>query len=140
MDWKSSELRVRTPGRGLHDITPRILAEVEKFGVREGMLFLYLQHTSASLCISENWDPTARRDLESFLERLAPDGAAWHAHTIEGDDDSSSHMKSIVTGVDLSIPIGNGKPLLGTWQGIYLCEHRTMPHERTVLIRILKAA
>jgi len=140
MDWLSAQLRVRTPGRGLHDITARILAEVEKLGAREGMLFLYLQHTSASLCISENWDPTAKRDLESFLERLAPDGERWHAHTLEGDDDSSSHMKSIVTGVDLSIPLGDGKPLLGTWQGIYLCEHRAMPHERTVLIRVLKAA
>ena len=140
MEWLASELRVRTPGRGLHDITARVVAEVEGLGVREGMLFLFLQHTSASLCISENWDPTARRDLEHFLERLAPDGEDWHAHTLEGEDDSSSHMKSIVTGVELSIPVGGGKPLLGTWQGIYLCEHRAMGHARTVLLRILKAA
>lgn len=140
MEWLSSKIQVRTPGRGLHDITDRVAAEVARLGAREGMLFLFLQHTSASLCISENWDPTARRDLEQFLERLAPDGERWHAHTLEGDDDSSSHMKSIVTGVDLSIPVGDGKPLLGTWQGIYLCEHRAMAHARTVLLRVLKVA
>jgi secondary thiamine-phosphate synthase enzyme len=139
MEWLSSKIQVRTPGRGLHDITDRVAAEVARLGAREGMLFLFLQHTSASLCISENWDPTAKRDLEAFLDRLAPDGEPWHAHTLEGEDDSSSHMKSIVTGVQLSIPVAEGAMMLGTWQGIYLCEHRTHPETRTVLVRALVA-
>lgn len=139
MDWKSAELRVRAPRRGLHDITTPVKAELARFGMREGMLFLFLTHTSASLCISENYDPTAKRDLEAFLDRLAPDGEAWHAHTLEGDDDSSAHMKSILTGVTLSIPVAEGRMMLGTWQGIYLCEHRAHPEERTILVRALVA-
>jgi secondary thiamine-phosphate synthase enzyme len=137
MDWKSSTLRVRAPRRGLHDITGEVREALTSIGMREGMLFLFLKHTSASLCISENWDPTAKRDLEAFLDRLAPDGEAWHAHTIEGDDDSSSHMKSILTGVQLSIPVAEGEMMLGTWQGIYLCERRTHPETRTLLVRAL---
>lgn len=139
MDWKSTTLHVRAPRRGLHDITGAVKDAVASFGMREGMLFLFIKHTSASLCISENWDPTARRDLEAFLDRLAPDGAAWHAHTLEGDDDSSSHMKSIVTDVQLSIPVAEGDLMLGTWQGIYLCEHRSQPQTRTLLVRALVA-
>ncbi len=139
MDWKTSSLRVCAPRRGLHDITADVKDAVASFGMREGMLFLFIKHTSASLCISENWDPTARRDLEAFLDRLAPDGEAWHVHTLEGDDDSSSHMKSLVTDVQLSIPVAEGALMLGTWQGIYLCEHRTHPQTRTVLVRALVA-
>lgn len=140
MEWFASEVKVRASRRGLQDITAEIAAELEKSGAREGMLFLFIRHTSASLCISENYDPTARRDLEAFLERLAPDGQDWHRHTLEGEDDSTSHMRSIVTAVDLSIPVGDGKMLLGTWQGVYLCEHRKHPETRTLLVRILKAA
>ncbi len=139
MDWKASDLRARAPRRGLHDITPLVAAELSRLGVREGMVFLFLKHTGASLCISENYDPTAKRDLEAFLDRIAPDGEVWHAHTIEGDDDSSSHMKSILTGVSLSIPVAEGRMLLGTWQGIYLCEHRKHPEERKILVRALVA-
>jgi secondary thiamine-phosphate synthase enzyme len=138
MEWLSSEIKVHAARRGLQDITAAVAAELEKSGTRAGMVFLFLRHTSASLCISENYDPTARRDLEAFLERMAPDGQDWHRHTIEGDDDSPSHMRSILTGVDLSIPVDGGKMLLGTWQGIYLCEHRKHPENRTVLIRVLK--
>ena len=140
MEWLQSEIRVHASKRGLHEITAAVEAELEKTGTREGMLFLFIRHTSASLCISENYDPSARRDLEAFLDRLAPDGQPWHQHTTEGEDDSSSHMRSIVTAVDLSIPVGGGKMLLGTWQGIYLCEHRKHLETRTLLIRILKAA
>jgi secondary thiamine-phosphate synthase enzyme len=135
MDWKSSELRVRAPRRGLHEITSLVAVEAARLGLREGMLFLFLKHTSASLCISENYDPTARRDLEAFLDRIAPDGAGWHKHTLEGPDDSPSHMRAILTGTDLAIPVGGGNMLLGTWQGIYLCEHRLHPEERTILVR-----
>src|SRR6187402_1562295 len=100
MEWLSSEIKLQAPRRGLHDITAAVAAELDKSGAREGMVFLFLRHTSASLCISENYDPSARRDLEAFLDRLAPDGQAWHQHTMEGEDDSSSHMRSIVTAVD----------------------------------------
>jgi secondary thiamine-phosphate synthase enzyme len=139
MEWKTAELRVRAPRRGLHEITAEVTAELERFGMGEGMLFLFIRHTSASLCISENYDPTAKRDLEEFLGRLAPDGESWHAHTLEGDDDSPSHMRSIVTGTSLAIPVAEGRMLLGTWQGIYLCEHRKHPEMRSILIRGLKA-
>src|SRR3954465_12995041 len=101
MEWHSSEIKVRASRRGLHDLTAQIATELEKTGTREGMIFLFLKHTSASLCISENYDPTARADLEAFLDRIAPDGQGWHKHTLEGDDDSPSHMRSILTGVDL---------------------------------------
>jgi secondary thiamine-phosphate synthase enzyme len=138
MQWLKSEIQVKTPGRGLHDVTDAVAKEVINFGMKEGMLFLNLQHTSAGLCISENYDPTAKRDLEQFLERIAPDGESWHEHTLEGEDDSPSHMRSVVTGVSLSLPIESGKPLLGTWQGIYLCEHRREPHRRTLSVRALK--
>lgn len=139
MEWKSSEIRTRAPRRGLHDITAIVAAELDRMRMREGMLFLFLRHTGASLCISENYDPTAKRDLEAFLDRIAPDGEPWHAHTIEGEDDSSSHMKSILTGVTLSIPVAEGAMMLGTWQGIYLCEHRKHPEERKILVRGLAA-
>jgi secondary thiamine-phosphate synthase enzyme len=139
MEWLQAEIKARASRRGLHDITGAVAAELEKWGMREGMVFLFLRHTSASLCISENYDPSARVDLEAFLDRIAPDGQAWHRHTIEGDDDSPSHMRSILTGTDLTIPVGGGKMLLGTWQGIYLCEHRKHPETRTLLIRGLKA-
>src|SRR4051812_12004807 len=109
MKWLKSEIRVQTKRRGLHDVTSLISAELERFQAREGMLFLYLQHTSAGLCISENYDPTAKRDLEAFLDRLAPDGESWQEHTLEGDDDSASHMRSLVTGVSLSIPVDDGR-------------------------------
>lgn len=140
MEFLSATVRARAPRRGLHDVTAPVASALETFGMREGMLFLFIRHTSASLCISENYDPTARRDLEGFLDRVAPDGQPWHAHTLEGDDDSSSHMKSVLTGAHLAIPVGDGRMLLGTWQGIYLCEHRTHPEERTILVRGLKAS
>jgi secondary thiamine-phosphate synthase enzyme len=138
MEWFSSEINVRASRRGLQDITAEVATELEKSGALTGMLFLFIRHTSASLCISENYDPTARRDLEAFLGRLAPDGQDWHRHTLEGEDDSSSHMRSVVTAVDLTIPVDGGKMSLGTWQGIYLCEHRKHPEKRTLLVRVLK--
>jgi secondary thiamine-phosphate synthase enzyme len=139
MEWLQTEIRLRAPRRGLHEVTREVAAELDKWSLREGMVFLFLRHTSASLCISENYDPSAKRDLEAFLDRIAPDGERWHEHTMEGEDDSPSHMRSILTGVDLTIPVGGGKMLLGTWQGIYLCEHRKHPETRTLLIRALRA-
>jgi secondary thiamine-phosphate synthase enzyme len=133
--WFKDSLHIQTRRQGLHDITAEVQARLAAWKLREGMCFLYLQHTSASLCISENYDPTAKQDLETFLTRIAPEGERWHVHTLEGSDDSPSHMRSIITGVSLQIPVDEGQLALGTWQGIYLCEHRRAPHRRTVLLR-----
>ncbi len=138
MEWLKTEIEIRTPGRGLHAFTDRIADQIRLWKVEEGMCHLYLQHTSASLLISENYDPTARRDLEEFLIRLAPENQPWHRHTLEGPDDSPSHMRALLTGTSESIPVDNGSLSLGAWQGIFLCEHRTEPHRRRVLIRCLK--
>jgi secondary thiamine-phosphate synthase enzyme len=110
---------------------------LKEWGVREGMCFLFLQHTSASLVISENWDPTARADLETFMERLIPEGDEWYTHDLEGSDDATSHIRAMLTDTSLTIPIDDGNLSLGTWQGIYIFEHRTRPHVRKVLIRAL---
>lgn len=105
--------------------------------VSAGLLNLFLQHTSASLAINENADPTVRTDLESFVNRLIPDGADWLEHDTEGDDDMPAHIKAVLIGPSISIPISNGKLALGTWQGIYLCEHRDSGGSRTILASIL---
>jgi secondary thiamine-phosphate synthase enzyme len=130
-------LSVSTHSKGLYPITPQINELIAKSGVREGMCFLFIQHTSASLTISESYDPTAKLDLEEFMERLAPENLSWYKHTLEGPDDSTSHMRAILTSTSESIPIENGRLFMGTWQGVYLFEHRTHPHRRNVVIRIL---
>jgi len=131
------ELTVRAPRRGLHDITSRVAAVVESGGVRDGLCTLFIRHTSASLIVQENYDPSARKDLEAFLDRLVPEDRASYTHTLEGPDDMPSHIKSVLTQVSLSIPIVDGKLALGTWQGIYLWEHRDHPTPREVLVTIL---
>lgn len=140
MEWLKTEIEVQTRGNGLHEFTDRVTAKLHPWGVREGMCHLFIQHTSASLAISENYDPTARKDLEEFLRRIAPEDQDWHVHTLEGSDDSPSHMRALVTGTSLSIPVDDGKLSLGTWQGIYLAEHRASPHRRKVLLRCLKVS
>jgi len=127
-------LTVRAPRRGLQDITDQVARIVSKSGVSSGMCTLFIRHTSASLIIQENYDPSARVDLETFMDRLVPDGASWITHTLEGDDDMPSHIKSVLTQVSLSIPILDGKLALGTWQGIYLWEHRDRPSPREILV------
>jgi secondary thiamine-phosphate synthase enzyme len=129
-------LTIRAPRRGLHDITRDIARIVGAADVSSGMCTVFIRHTSASLTIQENADPTARRDLETFLDRLVPDGAAWMTHTVEGDDDMPSHIKSVLTQVSLSIPILDGRLALGTWQGIYLWEHRDRPSAREILVSV----
>lgn len=129
-------LTIRTPGRGLLEITDRIGSIVAEAGQHEGLCTLFLRHTSAGLIIQENADPSARRDLESWLDRHAPDGDPAHTHNDEGPDDMPAHIRSVLTGVHLSIPIVGGKLALGTWQGIYLWEHRLRPHDRTVVVHI----
>lgn len=137
MKWYKDSLEIRTQGKGLVPITQAIQARLQDWGVLEGMCFLFVQHTSASLVISESYDPSARLDLEAFMERVAPQNQAWYRHTLEGSDDSPSHIRSMLTDTSLTIPIDNGRLSLGTWQGVYLFEHRDRGHLRTVLIRCL---
>jgi secondary thiamine-phosphate synthase enzyme len=139
MHWHKDTIEVQTRGKGLYPFTEQINACIRQWGLIEGMCFLYVQHTSASLVISESYDPTARLDLEAFMERLAPERQAWYRHTLEGDDDSPSHIRAMLTDTDLAIPIDNGQLSLGTWQGVYLFEHRVRSHHRRVLLRCLEA-
>jgi secondary thiamine-phosphate synthase enzyme len=132
----STILTIRSPRRGLHDVTAEVARVVEAAGVNGGLCTLFIRHTSASLVIQENYDASARRDLEAFMERLVPEGAAWMTHTLEGPDDMPSHIKSVLTQVSVSLPILDGRLALGTWQGIYLWEHRARPTAREVVVSI----
>ena len=129
-------IEVRTPGTGLHEITTRIDAVVRESGLREGLCTIMIQHTSASLAIQENADPTARRDLESWMERHVPEGDPHFTHTLEGPDDMPSHIRAALTSTTLSIPIEDGRLALGTWQGIYVWEHRRAGHGRRVVVHV----
>lgn len=129
-------LSVRTPGQGLHEITGEVARLVAKSGLLQGLCTVFLQHTSASLLIQENADPSARRDLEAWLNRLVPERDPLYTHTAEGPDDMPSHVKAALTATSLSIPIDGGRLGLGTWQGIYLWEHRARPHTRTLLVHL----
>jgi secondary thiamine-phosphate synthase enzyme len=138
VEWYKHTLEVATRGKGLYAFTDQIETKINQWRIREGMCFLYMPHTSASLAVNENYDPTAQADLEAFMERLAPEKQAWHQHTLEGSDDSPSHMRAMLTHTSLSIPIDEGRLSLGTWQGVYLFEHRARSHRRNVLMRCLK--
>lgn len=131
------KLTISTRARGLHEITRDVQARVARAKVQTGLCTLHLQHTSASLLIQENADPDVRVDFETFFARLVPDGDAIFVHTAEGDDDMPAHIRTALTTVNLSIPIAEGRLCLGTWQGIYLWEHRTTPHTRTVVVHVL---
>ena len=137
MNWYKDTLEVPTRGKGLYPFTDQVNERLRRWGVREGMCYLYLQHTSASLVISESYDPTARLDMETFMEKLVPEAQPWMRHTLEGADDSSSHLRAMLTLTSASIPIDEGALCLGTWQGVYLFEHRARAHRRRVLIRCL---
>ena len=124
--------------RGFHLITHEIeKALLAMPSIENGLLHLFIQHTSASMVISESYDPSARIDLEGYMDRLAPENQAWFRHTMEGSDDSPSHMRAMLTDTSLSFPIDNGQLSLGTWQGVYLFEHRRRGHHRQVLLRCL---
>ncbi|MCP3962259.1 MAG: YjbQ family protein, partial [bacterium] len=126
-------IMVRGDGQGLHELTGQVAGVVAESGVREGLCTLFLQHTSASLTIQENADPSARRDLEGWLNRLVPENDPHFTHTAEGPDDMPSHIKAALTATSLSIPILEGRLALGTWQGIYLWEHRRRHGQRKVV-------
>ena len=127
---------IHTPGRGLHTITASVCGAVDTSDVDIGLCNIFVHHTSASLLIQENADPDVRRDLDAFFARLVPDGDPIYMHVDEGPDDMPSHVRSALTASTLSIPITNGKLALGTWQGIYLWEHRTHPHRRRFTVTI----
>jgi secondary thiamine-phosphate synthase enzyme len=129
-------LAVDTPGEGLVEITSDVKRFVTESGAGEGAVLLYLRHTSASLTIQENADPDVRTDLVTALRRLAPDDAGW-VHDVEGPDDMPAHVKTMLTGVSLHIPVIAGALALGTWQGVYLVEHRARPHRREVILQFI---
>jgi secondary thiamine-phosphate synthase enzyme len=131
------EIVLPTRGRGLVEFTDQVAALVERSGLQHGLATLLVQHTSASLLIQENADPEVRRDLERFFRRLAPDGDPLFRHTAEGEDDMPAHVRAALTAVSLNIPFAQGRLALGTWQGIYLWEHRTAPHRRIVTVHLL---
>jgi secondary thiamine-phosphate synthase enzyme len=130
-------LEFNTTGRGSRNISAAVARVVEESGVQTGLAHLFAQHTSCSLAITENADPDVRRDLETVFARLAPDGDPAYRHDLEGADDMAAHARSVLTGSGLSIPIGAGALLLGTWQGIYLWEHRTSPQLRRLVVTVL---
>ena len=127
---------VRSTRQGLHEITAKATAIVRESGVEDGICVLFLQHTSASLLIQENADPSARADLEAWMNRLVPERDPHFTHTLEGPDDMPTHIKAALTAVSLSIPVESGALALGTWQGIYLWEHRRSPHTRNIMVYV----
>jgi len=131
------ELTVQTRGRGLQEITELVAGWLRQQNAREGLLTLHLRHTSASLLIQENADPDVRRDLDAFFERLAPDGDPIYVHTMEGEDDMAAHVRTALTSVNLNIPVAGGRMVLGTWQGIYVWEHRHRPHSRHMMLHFI---
>jgi secondary thiamine-phosphate synthase enzyme len=138
MEWLKDSLTIPTGEKGLYSFTDIVIRKIRDWAILEGLCFLFLQHTSASLVISESYDPSAKMDIAGFFERLVPESQPWMQHILEGGDDSSSHIRSALTCMDLSIPIDDGQLSLGTWQGIYLFEHRAGRQQRQVLIRCLK--
>lgn len=129
-------LQVQTDGRGTRNITQQVQQQIAQAGIKTGICQLFLHHTSASLILCENADPTVRADLERFMARLVPDGDRLFQHSDEGPDDMPAHIRSILTKNDLSLPVVNGRAGLGTWQGIYLWEHRTHPHTRRLTLTV----
>lgn len=129
-------VRQQTRGRGTYDITPQVRAIVRASEIQTGLCHLFVQHTSASLILCENADSSVRSDLEHFLARLVPDGDPIYDHTSEGPDDMAAHVRAILTKVELTLPVSQGQCALGTWQGIYLYEHRRQPHDRRVVVTV----
>ncbi|HSJ49531.1 MAG TPA: secondary thiamine-phosphate synthase enzyme YjbQ [Gammaproteobacteria bacterium] len=137
MTWIQTELQLKPRSRGFHLVTDEILAQLPELEpLRVGLLHLFIQHTSASLTLNENADPTVREDFEGHFNRMVPENQSWYRHTDEGPDDMPAHIKSSILGSALSIPISNGQLALGTWQGIYLCEHRNDGASRRLIATI----
>ena len=130
-------LKVETNGRGTYEITDKIQAMAGRAAANSGLMSVFIHHTSASLIVCENADPTVREDLERFMARVAPDGDPLWQHVAEGPDDMPAHIRSVLTQPSLSIPMSGGRALLGTWQGVYVWEHRTGPHTRQLTVSML---
>lgn len=137
MQQKTHQITVSTHGRKLYDITPELVSWAKASGIKTGMITLYIQHTSASLLINENYDHDVLVDMEAFFSRLIPDGDPLFTHTIEGPDDMPAHVRTALTQTHLSIPLLDGKAALGQWQGVFLYEHRHVPGKRRVLFHII---
>ncbi len=135
----SSEIRLKTRGKGTYEITSDVADAVRGSGVKNGVATIFIRHTSASLIIYENADPSARVDLESFFERLVPEDAPWFTHTLEGPDDMPSHLRMVLTRTSEQVPIVDGRLALGTWQGIFVFEHRAAPQVRSIMVSVLGA-
>ena len=130
-------LEVRTHGKGLYEITDDVHSKIDKCGIQNGTVTVFVQHTSCSIVIMENADPTAQRDLEEFFDRLVPENADYFTHNAEGGDDMPSHIRMVLTRTSETVPVVDGKMQLGTWQGVFLFEHRCAPHRRKVLITMI---
>jgi secondary thiamine-phosphate synthase enzyme len=136
MSSRSETFSVRTHGKGTTEITREVAAIVSRAAIRHGTVTVFVRHTSASLVIMENADPSARRDLEEFFERLVPEDTPWFSHTQEGPDDMPSHIRMALTRTSEVIPVMDGRIALGTWQGIFLFEHRRAPHHREIAVNV----
>lgn len=134
--YSQEALQIGTRGRGSFNVSEDVQRVVAASGIQTGLCHVFITHTSASLMLCENADPVVRQDLETFLGRLVPDGDPMFKHRSEGPDDMPAHIRTILTHNDLTIPVRNGRCALGTWQGIYLCEHRTQPHQRYVVVTV----
>lgn len=134
---KQHRFTVRTQGQGLYEITREIADWVARQEIEEGLLTIFCRHTSASLTIQENADPDVERDLETFFQKLVPEDSRLYRHTTEGPDDMPAHIKSALTNVALSVPVSGGRMTLGTWQGVFLFEHRTNPQERRLVLHLV---
>ena len=130
-------LEVRTHGKGLYEITDEVQSKIDNYGVRNGTVTVFVQHTSCSIVIMENADPTAQRDLEKFFDHLVPENADYFTHDVEGGDDMPSHIRMVLTRTSETVPVMDGKMQLGTWQGVFLFEHRRAPHRRKVFVTII---
>jgi secondary thiamine-phosphate synthase enzyme len=132
-----STIRIRTRGKGTLEITDEVARAIASTGIHDGIVTVFVRHTSASLVIMENADPSARRDLETFFDKLVPESTPWFVHTLEGPDDMPSHIRMALTRTSETIPVRDGRMTLGTWQGIFLFEHRAAPHQREIVITVV---
>lgn len=137
MQQKAHQITIATHGRKLYDITPEVISWAKNSGLKTGMITLYIQHTSASLLINENYDHDVLVDMEAFFNRLVPDGDPLFIHTVEGPDDMPAHVRTALTQTHLSIPLLEGRAALGQWQGVFLYEHRHIPGKRRVLMHLI---
>ena len=134
---QQEEIRISTGGRGTYDLSRQVQDAVKASGINTGLCHVFIRHTSASLMICENADPAVMRDMEAFMSRQVPDGDPMFTHTAEGPDDMPAHVRSMLTCTSLGVPVASGQPVFGTWQGVYLYEHRTAPHSRRVVAHLI---